>query len=56
MNAFTSTVKWTEDNLLDDVDAVVQLLFLQERMNVLKERAQVRVTVTVRHDERHAVT
>ena len=49
-------MKWSEGHLLDDVDAVVQLLFLQERMNVLKERAQVRVAVTVRHDERHAVT
>ena len=42
--------------LLDDVDAVVKLLFLQEWMNMTKECSQVRVTIAIRNNECYSMT
>ena len=42
-------------NLLDDVDAVVKLLFLEERMDVTKECSQVRVAVSIWNNECHSM-
>ena len=45
----------SDANLLDDINAVVKLLFLQERMDVMKECSQVSVAVSIWNDECHSM-